>query len=129
MSYGIKWATGREPDAAINHWPEAINTHEFNHPSTKHYSASVYALDPREVAAGRKVGIFWASPDCFLAGTLVMTKQGLMPIEEIKVGDMVLTHKGRWRPVTKTWKQRSETVEVKGYGHYGLVTTDRKSVV
>lgn len=123
MSYGIKWATGREPDAAINHWPEAINTHEFNHPSTKHYSASVYALDPREVAAGRKVGIFWASPDCFLAGTLVMTKQGLMPIEEIKVGDMVLTHKGRWRPVTKTWKQRSETVEVKGYGHYGLVTT------
>ena len=64
MSYGIKWATGREPDVAINHWPEAINTHEYNHPSTTHYSASVYALDPREVAAGRKVGIFWASPDC-----------------------------------------------------------------
>ncbi|WP_298841723.1 DNA cytosine methyltransferase [uncultured Salinicola sp.] len=64
MSYGIRWATGREPDVAINHWPEAINTHEYNHPSTTHYSASVYALDPREVAAGRKVGIFWASPDC-----------------------------------------------------------------
>ena len=64
MSLGIKWATGREPDAAINHWPEAIATHEHNHPSTTHYSASVYALDPREVANGRKVGIFWASPDC-----------------------------------------------------------------
>ena len=64
MSFGIKWATGREPDAAINHWPEAINTHEHNHPSTTHYSASVYALDPRDVAAGRKVGIAWFSPDC-----------------------------------------------------------------
>lgn len=64
MSCGIEWATGRAPDVAINHNPIAIATHEANHPTTTHYSASVYALDPREVAAGRKVGIFWGSPDC-----------------------------------------------------------------
>lgn len=64
MSTAFKWVTGRDVDAAINHWPEAIATHEANHAKTTHYSASVYALDPREVAAGRKVGIFWASPDC-----------------------------------------------------------------
>ena len=64
MSCGIEWATGRAPDIAINHNPVAIATHEANHPTTTHYSASVYALDPREVAAGRKVGIFWGSPDC-----------------------------------------------------------------
>lgn len=64
MSQAIHWATGRAPDIAINHWPEAIQTHEYNHPDTVHYSASVYAIDPVEVVAGRKVGIFWASPDC-----------------------------------------------------------------
>jgi len=64
MSCGIELAIGRSPDVAINHDPVAIATHEANHPETKHYSASVYALDPREVAAGRPVGIFWGSPDC-----------------------------------------------------------------
>lgn len=29
---------------------------------------------------------------CFVAGTLVMTKQGLKAIEEIKVGDQVLSY-------------------------------------
>lgn len=125
MSTGIEWATGRAPDIAINHDPIAIGTHEANHPFTTHYSASVYALDPEELVAGRKVGIFWASPDCFTEGTLVLTREGLKPIETIKVGEMVLTHKNRWRPVIKAWTQVSDTVEVKGYGHYGLITTPR----
>lgn len=65
MSCGIEMAIGRSPDIAINHDPIAIRTHEANHPKTTHYSASVYALDPRDlVPEGRKVGIFWGSPDC-----------------------------------------------------------------
>ena len=31
------------------------------------------------------------SPSCFVAGTLVHTKDGLKPIEQIKVGDYVLS--------------------------------------
>jgi hypothetical protein len=60
---------------------------------------------------------------CFAAGTLVTTQTGQMPIEEVTVGTKVLTHAGRWRPVTGTSRRVAETVEVKGHGHPGLTTT------
>lgn len=124
MSTAIEQALGRSPDVAINHWDAAISTHQANHPDTRHFHASVYAVDPRDmVPSGKTVGLLWASPDCFVAGTLVLTDKGFKPIEDILVGDNVLTHKGRWRKVKKTWKQTSQTVEVRGYGHYGLITT------
>lgn len=63
-STGIELATGRVVDAAINHDPDAILMHKTNHPYTMHYQASVWDVDPREVCRGRKVGLFWASPDC-----------------------------------------------------------------
>lgn len=37
---------------------------------------------------------------CLARGSLVLTYDGYMPIEALKVGDMVLTHEGRWKPVT-----------------------------
>ncbi len=37
---------------------------------------------------------------CFFAGAPVQTSTGLKPIEAIEIGDMVLTHKNRYRPVT-----------------------------
>jgi len=124
MSMGIEEALGRSPDVAINHWDAAIGTHEHNHPETRHFHASVYAVDPRDmVPRGKSVGLLWASPDCFTAGTLVYAERGLTPIEDIEVGENVLTHKGRWRAVTKRWSQTSDTVEVSGHGHYGIVTT------
>lgn len=65
MSAGIEEALGRSPDVAINHWDAAIGTHEHNHPETRHFHASVYAVDPREmVPKGKRVGLLWASPDC-----------------------------------------------------------------
>lgn len=63
-STGIEIATGRSVDIAINHDPEAIRMHKVNHPSTKHYCESVWAVDPVEVCAGRPVGLAWFSPDC-----------------------------------------------------------------
>ncbi|GIP25525.1 DNA methyltransferase [Paenibacillus sp. J23TS9] len=63
-STGIELATGRSVDIAINHDPAAIAMHEANHPETKHYCESVWDVDPREVAAGRPVGLVWLSPDC-----------------------------------------------------------------
>lgn len=43
--------------------------------------------------------------DCLRKGAMVQTIDGLVPIEKIKVGDLVLTHKGRYMPVTNTIKK------------------------
>lgn len=63
-SMGIEIATGRSPDYAINHDPEALTMHEVNHPGTIHLCEDVWAVDPVAVCAGRKVGLAWFSPDC-----------------------------------------------------------------
>ncbi len=36
---------------------------------------------------------------CLTPGTLVVTEQGYLPIEQVKVGMRVLSHKGHWTPV------------------------------
>ena len=64
-----------------------------------------------------------ADPACFPAGTLVLTDAGYLPIEQINVGDRVLTHMGRWRRVTATMRREADTVTVTGHGHPGLETT------
>lgn len=40
--------------------------------------------------------------DCLVRGTPVVTARGTVPIEDVRVGDMVPTRKG-WRPVTDHW--------------------------
>ena len=40
---------------------------------------------------------------CFFEGALVTTDRGLVPIEDIVEGDLVLTHKNRYRKVTQTF--------------------------
>lgn len=42
---------------------------------------------------------------CFRAGTLIETINGPVPIEEIKVGDMVLTQSGEYHKVYKNFKR------------------------
>ena len=58
------------------------------------------------------IDILDGSPPCFAAGTPVLTERGVLPIEQVKVGDLVLTHKGRWRPVVDTMNRVSPTVMV-----------------
>jgi DNA (cytosine-5)-methyltransferase 1 len=63
-SHGIKLATGRDVDHAINHDAAAVALHEANHPQTKHHTCDVFEVDPRTITQGRPVGLLWASPDC-----------------------------------------------------------------
>jgi HK97 family phage portal protein len=43
---------------------------------------------------------------CFAPGARIMTGNGFTPIESIKVGDTVLSHRGRFRPVTAVMVRR-----------------------
>lgn len=47
-----------------------------------------------------KVDVLAGGIPCFVAGTKILTRDGYTSIEDIEVGDEVLTHAGRWRPVT-----------------------------
>lgn len=48
--------------------------------------------------------ILCAGFPCFAAGTLVMTENGFMPIEQIQPGDYVLTHHDRYKKVLRVGK-------------------------
>lgn len=120
-STGIELATGRIVDIAIDHDPDAILMHKTNHPYTEHIQASVWDVDPVEVCRGRPVGLAWFSPDCFVAGTLILTHDGYKPIEDVQVGDYVWTHKNRWKPVVETLKSTKPVMKLRGYGHPGIV--------
>ncbi len=115
-SSGIEAALGRSPDVAINHDAAAISMHEVNHPNTRHYNCNIWHADPQDVAKGRRVGLAWFSPDCFPSGTHILTETGYRPIENISVGDLVLTHKNRWRKVTKTMQTKRALLSVTGQG-------------
>ena len=60
---------------------------------------------------------------CFPAGTLVLTSERLKPIEEVKAGDMVLTHRNRWRRVLSVGAKQSDTIILKGQGVNSLECT------
>lgn len=62
---------------------------------------------------------------CLATGTLILTKDdGYKPIEDIQIGDMCLTHKGRWRPVVaKACTGPNPVIQVKAQGVANLVIT------
>ena len=54
--------------------------------------------------------------ECVVGETLIVTREGLRRADEIKAGDMVLTHRGRFRPVAKTtsrWADDLITIKAK----------------
>lgn len=78
-----------------------------------------YAKDIKEVTGDSipKCDIWCFGAPCFVAGTLITTSEGLKPIEEISVGDKVLTHKNTFEIVTEKMINRKKgiyTLQVKG---------------
>jgi DNA (cytosine-5)-methyltransferase 1 len=65
-SQGIKLATGRSPDIAVNHDPDALAMYAANHRGrgVKIVLDDVFSVNLRKLVRGRPVGGFWASPDC-----------------------------------------------------------------
>lgn len=78
-----------------------------------------YAKDIREVTGSNipRADVWGFGAPCFVAGTLITTQRGQIPIEEVKVGDMVLTHKSRWQRVEETMNHKATgiyTIQVQG---------------
>lgn len=49
---------------------------------------------------------------CMPAGELVLTNRGYLPVEQVKVGDSVLTHRGRARPVIEVSQHSPQPIHV-----------------
>lgn len=63
-------------------------------------------------------------PDCFGKDAIVLTRAGYKSIADIKRGDFVLTHRGRYRMVTEVTTQwAQETVQVQGTSLIPVTTT------
>jgi DNA (cytosine-5)-methyltransferase 1 len=63
-SAGIEAALGRSVDIAINHSATALAVHAANHPRTRHMTADIWEVNPRDATGGQPVELLWASPDC-----------------------------------------------------------------
>jgi len=117
VSHGIEQALGRSPDVAIDHCAQAIAMHRINHPASEHLCVDVFDVDPVLHIPPGRVKFGWLSPSCFPAGTMILTRDGHRPVEDIRVGEEVLTHKGRWRKVTATMSTVRPLIALRGYGH------------
>jgi uracil-DNA glycosylase family 4 len=68
---------------------------------------------------------------CCAGWTTVKTSKGNIPISDIRRGDLVWTHRGRWREVLAKWTHpNNEMVEIKfSNGQVLTCTTDHKLLV
>jgi DNA (cytosine-5)-methyltransferase 1 len=101
----LAWVADNDPGAA------RLLTHR--HPEVPNLR-DITAVD---WAAVEPVDIITAGYPCFTSDARVLTRAGYRPISDVRIGDLVLTHRGRWRPVTALMaKHVAETVEVSAQG-------------
>jgi len=48
----------------VNHWPLAIETHQKNHPTARHYIENVQTADPERLVPEGYLDLLMASPEC-----------------------------------------------------------------
>lgn len=88
-----------------------------------HYVVDILEFDYDKVPF--KPDIIWASPPCFASNELVLTTRGHVEIKNVRVGDMVLTHKGRWRKVLNIGRKHSNSLlKLNGHGVDEIRTTN-----
>ncbi|MEN1889538.1 hypothetical protein [Streptomyces mirabilis] len=82
---GADAVPGVKVTGAANHWKQAIASHERNFPGVAHYIGDIRKAP---VWAWPITDIHWGSPECFPAGTMILTRRGMVPIEDVAVGDL-----------------------------------------
>lgn len=105
----LAWYSEHEPPSEKNPRPSqaAARIMEYHHPGVPNLG-DITQIDWHKAAP---VDVLTGGSPCFAAGTPVLTRRGLIPIEGVDVGDHVWTHEARWRPVTATMVRDAPTVE------------------
>ena len=100
--------------------PAAIRLLSVRHPGVPNHG-DITKVDWTKV---EPVDIISGGSPCFPIGTLIDTREGYRPIEDICLGDEVLTHRGRYMPVVQLMsRDASDTLAVKVMGAPEFVTT------
>lgn len=100
----------------------AMSIASKNHPDIVHLG-DVNNIDFTQFIG--KIDLIMGGSPCFVADTLVMTDCGFKPIQNIKVGDYVLTHKSRYRKVLNIGdKVVDKLYKIKGLGFDEILTTE-----
>ena len=73
--------------------------------STKDYIKYQLTKFPRQIRLESSSKCPLSCFPCFPSDTSVMTNIGLKPIQDVSVGDLVLTHKGRYKRVSRTMQR------------------------
>ena len=91
---------------------------------------------PQDIALGdvtkwREWDIDWASIGlvsagfpCFVAGSSVLTKDGYKNIEDVQMGDLVMSHTNQWREVVDLFHKKNYVWTVKAQGVLLTETTE-----
>ena len=77
------------------------------------YYGTSYPISNVDLAVLKDIGVPVTSGvggplACFAAGTRILTPDGERPVEALHAGDMVLTHRGQERRITRLWRRRVE---------------------
>ena len=117
-------------DAMKKEYPDAVTVTGRDSMEQKQYSIDKFQRDPEckliicnikaagvgiTLTASSRVAFIeypWTYADCvqcedrcIAEGQLVLTHKGHVPIENVRIGDMVYTHKGNFKNVTDTWNR------------------------
>lgn len=79
----------------IDDFPKAVS--EYHFPDVKELG-DVTKINGAEI---EPVDIICSGSPCFVTGTAVVTKSGVKRIENVHIGDYVITHTGKWQLVTE----------------------------
>ncbi len=100
----------------------AIKVADINHPEDKNKRLGDVTKIKSENLPN--IDLLIGGSPCFVADTLIQTSNGAKQISDINVGDMVLTHKGNFKPVLKIGGKTNQQIwRVNGMGFDEIKTT------
>lgn len=94
------------------HYPDVPNLGDMSKIQVS--SGGLHITNGKEnITLDKPLDILAGGTPCFAAGTMVLTPNGYVPIETLKVGDEVVTHRGRLRKILRVGSKIAETAEAR----------------